>query len=579
MKKTYRWKYSIRQVVSISIAALLFVNIAMSLSFLKYSITLSTETKKELFKYRAEVMLIQTENNLDEVLSLTQKLGRDTEIQKFFENSFHLESEKTITLCNEMKNADSNIENIIMVNNNKAVYNCYGFDDYMTDLLEKIYSFENFGVVHDTLPHYIVADKVYNREYTEELGKIVIVLKSDMFLQSIYDARLNKNNKVVIAYDDVNILPILNFGYIDNFPNNWLYNYSLLKDMNLDEIEIGEKNWGIIKTTAKKNNLIFYLIIPPDNLKLDIPINLWQYLIVWVLATVFIFCLLINLFKSMTVSKIKINKILEEISLGHFEEDKDELPISELQNVAENIYFMADRIIALRKKNSVAEKQLIEKENVNRQTMLEALKNQINPHFIYNTLSCIKSISNEYGDDRISKMCTSIIKILRYSIQDSLTAYISEEIDSIKSYLYIQSCRFEDKFTYHITVDDSIMNCRILRFSLQPILENSITHGISPKNSYGKIVISGSQKDDFIIFTISDTGVGMTEEETGRLQERLDSCFGSENVNKSNYEYQHGIGLKNINKRVKLFYGTNYGLSVKSIKNVGTFVTLTLPKV
>lgn len=201
-----------------------------------------------------------------------------------------------------------------------------------------------------------------------------------------------------------------------------------------------------------------------------------------------------------------------------------------------------------------------------------ALQAQINPHFLYNTLETInwKAMSLTHGENEVSVMIGDLSKLLRLSLEteNSLTT-VREEIEHAKYYLEIQKMRFANLFEVVWDIDPSICRYRAVKLSLQPIVENAIYHGVKPKGEHGVITITGTEASGAIELSVTDNGVGMLPEETARLNAQMKGDYIKEN--------EH-IGLWNVNQRIKLLFGETYGISVESVRDVRTRVTLRFPK-
>ena len=232
---------------------------------------------------------------------------------------------------------------------------------------------------------------------------------------------------------------------------------------------------------------------------------------------------------------------------------------NEVGNLSESFNIMAERIHALMEQNVYEQKQ-------KRKSELKALQAQINPHFLYNTLDSIIWMSEGGKNDEVVLMTSALAKLLRQSISnDKEEVSIAEEINYVKSYMLIQKMRYADKLDYSIKIAPEIESTRIVKLTLQPIVENAIYHGLKYKKTKGNISIEGSKLGENACITISDDGVGM-ETET------LDRIFKKREQTKSN-----GVGVYNVQKRLKLNYGEEYGISYLSRKGVGTMATITLP--
>ena len=202
-----------------------------------------------------------------------------------------------------------------------------------------------------------------------------------------------------------------------------------------------------------------------------------------------------------------------------------------------------------------------------RKTELKALQAQINPHFLYNTLDAIAWLCEEERYKDAVEMVNSLAKLFRISISrghELIT--IEKEMQHAKSYLKIQNFRYKNQFIYSFDVDEECLNYLCNKIILQPIIENAIYHGIDRMVDEGKINIGIHQKGDTILFTVEDNGVGMTEEQCEEILHK----DASDRV---------GIGIKNVNDRIKIYFGEEYGLTIQSELDEGTRVTISMPKI
>ena len=202
-----------------------------------------------------------------------------------------------------------------------------------------------------------------------------------------------------------------------------------------------------------------------------------------------------------------------------------------------------------------------------RQAQYLALQNQINPHFLYNTLESIRGEALIAGLSGVADMTESLAKFFRYTITkvENLVS-VEEELDNCETYFGIQKYRFGDRLQLHIEYDpdewEEIMNCRIPKLTLQPILENSIIHGTELKIGEGNLWIRFRRTENRLVITISDDGVGMDEETLERLNETLNR--GVDAITQQQEEKKGGIALANVNNRIHLIFGDEYGMHVYS---------------
>jgi len=206
------------------------------------------------------------------------------------------------------------------------------------------------------------------------------------------------------------------------------------------------------------------------------------------------------------------------------------------------------------------------------ESRLKTLQNQLNPHFLFNTLNCMIGMARYYNVEQIEKICISMAKITQYSLSGDLFTTVGEELDAINDYLMIQQIRFPDRFTFLMNVDELLSDFKIIRFALQPIVENAIKYGLEPLEDGGNLTVNGFFEDNNIIFEIIDNGVGFDkktfEEVLYLLANKADQKFNSSGC---------GIGILNIQNRIKLLHGNDYGISIISNRSVGTVVTIKMP--
>jgi len=215
-----------------------------------------------------------------------------------------------------------------------------------------------------------------------------------------------------------------------------------------------------------------------------------------------------------------------------------------------------------------------------KQSQYLALQNQINPHFLYNTLEAIRGEALCVGVTSIAQMTEALSTFFRYTISnmDSLVT-LDEELENIENYYIIQQYRFGDRLSLSVEIDDEdsdwILNCRMPKLTLQPIVENSIYHGLEPKLGKDNLKIKIESTKNLLIITVSDDGLGFEEERLSILNNALNGI--SMDYVKPDREKKGGIALINVNSRIKLLFGEKYGLYIYSTPGAGTDVQITLP--
>lgn len=203
---------------------------------------------------------------------------------------------------------------------------------------------------------------------------------------------------------------------------------------------------------------------------------------------------------------------------------------------------------------------------------LRALQAQINPHFLYNTLDTIIWMAEARKTDQIVEIVRALSSFFRISLskgRDWIT--IREEIERVRSYLTIQKIRYQDIMDFKIEADEVVAENTILKLVLQPLVENALYHGIKNKRKGGTIIVRANQKNENeIVLEVEDNGIGFTADKLAQLKAELSKDSGE-------IKQEIGYGIGNVNQRIKLYYGKQYGLTVKSEYRTGTCVTFVIP--
>ncbi len=215
--------------------------------------------------------------------------------------------------------------------------------------------------------------------------------------------------------------------------------------------------------------------------------------------------------------------------------------------------------------DDLKDKLIYEKEE-QRKSELQALQNQINPHFLYNTLDSILALIDKNKNMEAEEMIVALSRFFRISISKGKNIItLKKEIEHANNYLLIQKLRFGDAFDYSFDVEDDILNVDVVKLILQPIIENSINHGLK-EGEKGTIKVKGYKKDGFIILSISDNGYGMLEE----TRIALENSLKDESETK-------GVGLKNVYLRLRVYYGDKADIKIESKLDEGTTISLIIP--
>ena len=284
-----------------------------------------------------------------------------------------------------------------------------------------------------------------------------------------------------------------------------------------------------------------------------------RYYVVLVCVSI-LFATVISVVLSTTITRPikKLENTMHKVEEGDLSIRAEIAINNEIGHLSETFNSMVARIKQLMEQTVSAEEQ-------KRQTEIKALQAQINPHFLYNTLDTIIWMSASGKNEEVVKVTSALAHLFRTSVSkgDSLVP-VAIEVQNIESYLTIQKMRYKDKLSYQIDIPRELLTLMTPKLILQPIVENAVYHGIKLQADGGEIRIGARREDDMLVFTVEDSGVGMTPQQ-------LENIFVRDDSN------DRGIGVSNVNNRIKLLFGEQYGLRYASSPGRGTKVALCLP--
>ncbi len=404
--------------------------------------------------------------------------------------------------------------------------------------------------------------KIVYLDVTNYKSKYIGFIKLDLYMDKLFSPTVNKEE--TYSYDVI-VLDSSNRTVYSSNPK-----YTTITDkISYDELSKKRINYyeDAMVCTGYENNYGLKLIFLFNNKQLankkseiersTFPIFI--IVLIVIIITAFIFTRGFSTRVARLIDKFKLAEtgdltITEEI------EGNDEITILDRQ--FSHMLIKLDRLI---KRNYV--QQLEKKESEFRNLQL-----QINPHFLYNTLETISSIAAVNKVFIICDLCEKLGENFRYSLGKNYGEFVTvtQELAHTRNYVYIQQTRFGNKFEVFYNVDKEAGNYRILRFILQPIVENAIVHGLSKIAGQGTLEISISRIEEHLVIKIEDDGVGMSADRVEEI---------SRYINDSNIEdkKRHSIGIRNVNQRIKLACGSEYGITIESSENTGSCFTIILP--
>ena len=286
--------------------------------------------------------------------------------------------------------------------------------------------------------------------------------------------------------------------------------------------------------------------------------------IVFVILLIIFIVILINSYISFRVTNPirELEKSVKELEEGNLDADIYMGGSYEVQHLGKSVQDMKFRIKGLMQ-------DIVNEHEEKRKSEFDSLQAQINPHFLYNTLDIIVwQIENEKQSEAVHTV-TALARFFRLSLgKGKNIVTVKDEIDHVKNYLMIQHMRFKNKFDYEFDIAEDVLELPSLKLMLQPLVENAIYHGMEFMDGDGMIMVKAWRKEDELYLSVADNGLGMTEDKVLMI---LTGKSSSGNGRGS------GIGVKNVNERIKLYFGEDYGITIDSEPDEGTKLTIHLP--
>ncbi len=398
----------------------------------------------------------------------------------------------------------------------------------------------------------------------EKKGAVIMNIDSQIMYSSMLYKRYKDGRIFSLINHDNNIIMSSDSSYFNMQPDNiGLTSEAIQSDTKSVSCEINGENHTVLSADSRISGYKYISAYPLTLYKHRLSQFRLQIItiLMLLLTTVFILAYVASL-KSYTPLR-EIISFLDNSS--PFDDNIDAEDKNELMYIINSIQLHIED-------KTKMEEILEERMKLLKKAQYDMLQTQINPHFLYNTLETINwmayNLSN--SDNPVSKSLINLANFFRNTLSSGYFVSIEDEIKYTKEYVSILALRYGDLFDIEWDIDDEILSCTIIKICLQPLIENAVYHGLKPKNDKGLIKISGQCDNDNIVITVSDNGVGMD----GETLNNLNLTF-SDNVYDD--EKSH-IGLANVNKRIKIIFGENYGISVQSREGKGTDVYVTIPR-
>ncbi len=394
------------------------------------------------------------------------------------------------------------------------------------------------------------------------LGFVIIQVPMKDFEQHIDQYSFVRNGITIIAGDDAEL--VAGSGYPD--AGDYLEELKgLLEPESLKRqvhsIKAGGEQYLVVISRLNYNNWHLITLIPKMN-HMEVLYELRYY----ILAVVFVvlaasFLVILILAERFTKNIKALRSAMEQFGEGDFNIICPVSSNDEIGQLSQHFNMMVYNI------NDLIDK-VYNETMLRQEAELKSLRMQINPHFLYNTLDIMSWISRNRGVPEVGDIAVSLSNIFRYTIRGSAFARLKDELWHIKNYMVIQHYRYGDRIRFEMRVPDEANDIFVLKLLIQPLVENAVIHGIENMENNGVVVLEAERRGSNLHIAVYDNGVGMSQEKIRRI---LKDDGGLP------LEVKESIGLKNVNRRLKLRYGESHGLSIESVLGKGTRVNMVIP--
>lgn len=405
----------------------------------------------------------------------------------------------------------------------------------------------------------------FKNEEQEDQGIFIFNFKSNYFRQLLDTSQISPNGYMLLVSDDGVLMPndISEKMQLSESQIEELRQY-LGKQGHL-EVENSKirEGFSLYYSPLSVNNWLLVSVVPNSDLFSEL--SGFKIIFITVISNAILISILISLFSAKIISR-PIETLSQQVIA--YEKNQDEKfyveagkEIKTLENGLNHLKMTVYKLL-----NQVKEEQ-------KQKSKLELLimQDQIKPHFLYNTLSSIKHLIEMGDKEKAMKMCLALIQFYKIGLSNGKELItIKEEFEHVKNYMAIQQLRYEEIFEYSIEIDPGIEAIKIPKMTLQPLVENAIYHGMKLKESTGIIVLTAQSIEGGVRVTLYDDGVGMTKQELEKLQRDIEI--------KEIDDYKGSFGVRNVVKRLQLYYGSDMIYKIESCKEMYTQITLEFPK-
>ena len=403
--------------------------------------------------------------------------------------------------------------------------------------------------------YYTVAFPIYDlnsEEYGKQIGTSVFLMKTDGMENMLTDSGANESVGVYLTDGKRQIVAASETA-------QW--------HILTDELCTTNKTFYVQTQSAGISDWLLVSRLPVSALYSDTKTGGGTVRIAYLIACVMICVFILFCYKKIIQRIHRIDEFIKEVASNPTARLTDSRE-DEISRVIHNLNQMLDDKERMNQEIHESQKRMYEIQLAKERVQLLAYRNQINPHFLYNTFECISSMALYYDVEEIAEITMALSKVFRFAIKAENIVTIEQEVEYIREYATIIEYRFMERISVEVDVEEELLQNTIIKLILQPLVENAVFHGLEQKMGDGEVQVTIRRKlEHYIMLLVKDNGCGMDEEKVQQLTRSL----------RDNSAKSKGIGLANIYQRLKLFYGEDVIFEIKSKLGEGTRVMIVLP--
>ncbi|AWK51824.1 hypothetical protein DIC82_12710 [Clostridium beijerinckii] len=395
----------------------------------------------------------------------------------------------------------------------------------------------------------VIGKSIVDKNTKEIIGYVIADVYDSYFDDIFEDISFVKDSNIILMDDNGYIITDKNDKNFTGFKFNSKYLNQMTNNQGVLDVTLENEDYKGYYTTTTNTKIRVMELVPEKYFLKEVFDNMRVLFILTFFVVTAAICFVLIMSKKISKPIIEMRVLMKEVEKGNLKVFLNNNTNDEIGELSRGFNDMVHEL------NMLIE-QDYKKELLVQKAEFKALKSQVNPHFLYNSLGLINWLARLGESEAVIETTDALAEFFRYNvntIEDIVT--VEKELEQIKSYLIIQNYRYKDSLQININIEEGIKKYSILKLMLQPLVENAIVHGLEEKVGQGLLIINGFEEGDNLCFQIKDNGVGL-------------------NNSKKKGE---GVGIDNVNKRIKLFYGEDYGISYNKEEQF-TIFSVTVPK-